>query len=495
MLTEATYLDGRKCEDPPLARNSTPTAVVAGTASGGEHGGLFNCSTISAPESSTVPSAEFNSASQTPSKVATPSLSDVPSEAQTHQAAKEREKQEDPVPLYVRRKKSGRENSTPRPIPQHDDQSPFVDGGSAARMPPNITTSPSDRAPVPTSSNAGSSVSSIDEAELQRRPVGPVSDISDTTLPNAELPLGSTLEREFERIGDMADVARASKSSTLHRVGRGGRGRGQGLPHLQRLGLAQSTPDDEGEETDALMAMRSRNKFLSPNHPQNEIEAVQQRLAHAQRQMATLRGSLNREKVARMRAEGKVIPDNARFDDQGNLLDDDADNQDEDDEDTAPPKKKSSKDTTPHHVGRGGGRGRGRGRGGLSLVQRLGLAQSTPDDEGEEKDVPVVLSRRQSEDSEEDEESRFFGSSTSASIHASNRERETSGLESPRNSEAINIETSKRTSVEGMDPLFANVLKRVPSTSHYSNGSPLRHSLLRGRRAPSRGVKRVPLPE
>ena len=38
-----------------------------------------------------------------------------------------------------------------------------------------------------------------------------------------------------------------------------------------------------------------RKTFLAANHPSNEIEALQQRLAHAQRQINTLKGSLNRE--------------------------------------------------------------------------------------------------------------------------------------------------------------------------------------------------------
>jgi hypothetical protein len=252
--------------------------------------------------------------------------------------------------------------------------------------------------------------------------------------------------------------------------------------------------DDDGDP-DSPMAMRRRNKFLSPNHPQNEIEALQQRLAHATRQIGTLRGSLNREKLARMRAEGKVVPENAKFDDQGNLVEDDDDEAevlDEDDEDRTSPRKRT-RTLTPHRVGRGGarGRGRGRGRGGLSLMQRLGMASQNPaDDDDEGEDVPPVPSiprdaKRTGHD-EDDEESRFFGSSNSGTMHLSDLdsqlrdEQEPSGLES----QSINIEISKRTSVEGMDPLFANVLKRVPSTSStrsFTAGSPLRQSLLRGR--------------
>lgn len=77
--------------------------------------------------------------------------------------------------------------------------------------------------------------------------------------------------------------------------------------------------DVEGDP-DSPMALRKRNKFLSPSHPSNEIEALQQRLAHAQRQISTLKSSLTREKVARMKAEGKHVPDNLVVDEDGSTL-------------------------------------------------------------------------------------------------------------------------------------------------------------------------------
>ncbi|KAL5512108.1 hypothetical protein ACEPAG_3629 [Sanghuangporus baumii] len=46
---------------------------------------------------------------------------------------------------------------------------------------------------------------------------------------------------------------------------------------------------------DALPDPSPSRPVLSPNYPSNEIEALQQKLAHAQRQINTLKSSLNRE--------------------------------------------------------------------------------------------------------------------------------------------------------------------------------------------------------
>ncbi|EAU89423.1 hypothetical protein CC1G_07649 [Coprinopsis cinerea okayama7 len=256
--------------------------------------------------------------------------------------------------------------------------------------------------------------------------------------------------------------------------------------------------DDDGTP-DSPMALRKRSKFLTPNHPANEIEALQQRLAHAQRQINTLKGSLKREKMARMKAEGKHVPENVASDDDSNVVDDrEPEDLGNDSEEDGGKKKRMP---TPHRVGRGGRRGRGRG--GITLIQRLGMASQSPSsperrDQGEAPPVPSIpMEFQQPLSDEDDEESRFFSSSVSHStMHLSDLdrtgisqirdEREPSGMDaspSPRNSTSININTSHRTSVDGMDPLFANVLKRVPSTGSthsYSAGSPLRHSILRG---------------
>lgn len=133
---------------------------------------------------------------------------------------------------------------------------------------------------------------------------------------------------------------------------------------------------------------------------------------------------------------------------------------------------------TAFKVGRGGSgmaTRRGRGRGGITLMQRLGLAANSPsassyNDEGEEfstspptsvPSIPINLHQASPPRTEEEEEENFFNSSTSS--HTLQQD----GMQSNRTSVA---------SVDGMDPAFANVLKRSSSSSSYS--SPLRHSLL-----------------
>ena len=220
-----------------------------------------------------------------------------------------------------------------------------------------------------------------------------------------------------------------------------------------------------------------RKSFLAANHPSNEIEALQQRLVHAQRQINTLKGSLNREKQHRMRLEGA-----------GGMVTHDGEDEEYVDENTAAVegKKSSQRHTTPFKVGATrGGRGRGRGRGISNLIHKLGMAANSPaseyNDDDDEPDVddappvpsiPIHFSRPQDED---DEVSQFFGSSQD---HGQQNEIEhedrisRSPSPSPLDSAALN-----RNSVDGMDPAFANVLRRVPSNGSYA-GSPLRQSVL-----------------
>ncbi|TBU22578.1 hypothetical protein BD311DRAFT_138610 [Dichomitus squalens] len=195
--------------------------------------------------------------------------------------------------------------------------------------------------------------------------------------------------------------------------------------------------------------------FLAPNHPTNEIEALQQRLAHAQRQISTLKSTLQREKELRMdyRRKLEASPGFAIEEEEDDVADEDAE---------AVPKPKAR--LTPYRSGRG--RGRGRGRGGLTLIQRLGMAAHSPSSEyNDDHDFdtspapsvpPIPAEFRQGADLDEEEE--FEEPDLQASP-----------------SPAVN---SNRTSVDGMDPAFANVLRRSVSASSLQNGSPLRQSVL-----------------
>ncbi|KAJ3538769.1 hypothetical protein NM688_g6472 [Phlebia brevispora] len=64
--------------------------------------------------------------------------------------------------------------------------------------------------------------------------------------------------------------------------------------------------------------------FFAPNHPSNEIEVLQQRLAHAQRQINTLKSSLQREKEMRIEYKRKLDASMVKSDD-----DEEGENEDE----------------------------------------------------------------------------------------------------------------------------------------------------------------------
>jgi hypothetical protein len=196
---------------------------------------------------------------------------------------------------------------------------------------------------------------------------------------------------------------------------------------------------------------------LAPNHPSNEIEALQQRLVHAQRQISTLKGSLQREKEMRLEAVRKSG-------DVGGygLLDGDEENAPEGE--SSPPQRK----LTPFRVGGRGKSRRGRG----SLLARLGQAARSPTrSEYDEDEVPNFSTpppmpqmpdnfqdtHEEASDREDEEESNSVN--MSPSLHPA----------------------SKRVSVEGMDPAFANVLKRSSSSASLQK-SPMRRSLSKASR-------------
>ncbi|KAJ7064963.1 hypothetical protein C8F01DRAFT_1128938 [Mycena amicta] len=194
---------------------------------------------------------------------------------------------------------------------------------------------------------------------------------------------------------------------------------------------------------------------------ESEVEVLRQKLAHAQRQISTLRGTLRREKEGR---RGSPMPSP-----MASRLEDD-DEEDEDADATIADKDKSGRRLTPFKVGGGrNGRGRGtRGRGGLSLVQRLGMAAASPavSDAGftVDADAPPVPAMRLTDADADEEESMFF----QGGDLAENEDVEDLEEELP--------EPDRRASVDGngMDPAFTfgADLSRTPSIS-----SPLRNSV------------------
>ncbi|KAI0760078.1 hypothetical protein C8Q74DRAFT_1293828 [Fomes fomentarius] len=191
--------------------------------------------------------------------------------------------------------------------------------------------------------------------------------------------------------------------------------------------------------------------FLAPNHPTNEIEALQQRLAHAQRQINTLKSTLQREKELKMDYRRKLEAS------PGFAIEEEDDDTVEEPAGVEKPKAR----LTPYRSGRG--RGRGRGRGGLTLIQRLGMAQHSPASEyNDDFDsdaspipaVPPIPAAFRPDESMEEEEELYIQASPSPAIQ------------------------SNRTSVDGMDPAFANILRRSASAGSIGGGSPLRQSVL-----------------
>ncbi|VDC07939.1 unnamed protein product [Peniophora sp. CBMAI 1063] len=207
---------------------------------------------------------------------------------------------------------------------------------------------------------------------------------------------------------------------------------------------------------------------VAPNHPSNEVEALQQRLAHAQRQINTLKGTLQREKEAK-------IEYRKRLESPGGPAAFGAEADEEEDEDlvgenadpNASARSIAGRKSTPFRVGRG----RGRGRGG-SLMDRLQRAAKRPAEDDDDDNNPTLtppppvpsLPRRTS----------FAGAEA---------DDDADDFMAPDMSLAPSEPPSRPASIDGMDPAFANVLKRAGSQSSIRGfqRSPLRQSTL-GRR-------------
>ncbi|KIK26002.1 hypothetical protein PISMIDRAFT_95742 [Pisolithus microcarpus 441] len=208
--------------------------------------------------------------------------------------------------------------------------------------------------------------------------------------------------------------------------------------------------------------------FQAANHPSKEIEDLQQRLQHAQRQIKKLTGSLHREKEMRIDYKRKLEaspgyvhdenepPEDAMFDDE---------------DDVASIESKPKRKVTPFRSGRTRGR---RGRGG-GLSHRLGMAASTPSpDYAGEPDLmlspppPVPSIPGQFQDGTDDLDPELS--------EGEGDEHQPEPIQSSPSPLAV---PSNRTSVDGMDPFYANVLRKSASySSLLSSSSPLRQSVL-----------------
>ncbi|KDN36019.1 hypothetical protein RSAG8_11105, partial [Rhizoctonia solani AG-8 WAC10335] len=179
----------------------------------------------------------------------------------------------------------------------------------------------------------------------------------------------------------------------------------------------------------------SRSTRVGPSHPSNELESTKQSLAHAQRQISTLKSAVQREKELNRDMKKRLV-DHLRDNAEGEW--DDEDPEESTDVILDEPGQHSLPRLTPARV-----RGRGRSRGAAprpvgggrvtSLAQRFGLVpggnrrSSLTPSEGDDSIVSI------------DEESEVV----------------------PQEDLTSPFVDSSRASMDGMDPEFANVLRNV----------------------------------
>ncbi|KAI0300157.1 hypothetical protein B0F90DRAFT_1630116 [Multifurca ochricompacta] len=215
-------------------------------------------------------------------------------------------------------------------------------------------------------------------------------------------------------------------------------------------------------EYDSSPDVSPSRPFQAPNHPSNEVEALQQRLAHAQRQINTLKSTLQREKELKIEYRKRLDGSPAI----GTGLNTEEFVSDEDTEDGTPGTGKKPRRLGTFSVGRGG-RGRSRGRGGITLIQRLEHAARslTPEYDGDEDfgaltSTPPQLTTLPV----------FFGGGAEADDEPEpDYHDEEPAVDPPSN----------RGSLDGLDPAFANVLRRSSSSGSLPyNRSPLRQAVV-----------------
>ncbi|KAG8896978.1 hypothetical protein FRC00_004966, partial [Tulasnella sp. 408] len=191
---------------------------------------------------------------------------------------------------------------------------------------------------------------------------------------------------------------------------------------------------------------------LAPNHPSNELETLRQALSHAHRQINTLKGTVQREKEQKLQFKKQLAKEgllNASV--PGAWEDEEADEQD--DVEKSPPRAAPSTRGRHRPI-------RGRGAKILSLAQKLGLAsvERHAASNGDWEDAPSPP--------------------TSPPGNRDLLEEEVEGGHDEAEEPSPFVVPSRPTSVDGMDPAFANVLKQMPG------GSPLRPSPLTGQQDP-----------
>lgn len=200
---------------------------------------------------------------------------------------------------------------------------------------------------------------------------------------------------------------------------------------------------------------------LAPNHPNNEIEVLRQSLAHSQRQVNMLRGTVQREKELRMEYRRKLAEA------EGRMVVEEVDINDDDDEENVD----SKRPRPPRAIGRGRGRGVAyRTRGRRSLGQG---PLSTPDiaEMNSDEDEPSVESL--------------------TSIPVSEPIPTGDDIQNFEDVNGVVYGHERHVSADGLDPAFANVLRPAPpSPTPAPISSPVREVVPRGGRRTRGGVPR-----
>jgi hypothetical protein len=202
--------------------------------------------------------------------------------------------------------------------------------------------------------------------------------------------------------------------------------------------------------------------FQAPNHPSNEVEALQQRLSHAQRQINTLKSTLQREKELKIEYRKRLdgSPAVSTEPNTEEYL------SDEYTEDGTLGTGKKPRRLVSFRAARGGRRG---GRSGVTLIQRLEHAARslTSEFEGDE-DFDALTS---TPPPQVPALPVFFGGGAEADDEPEPdyQDEETS----------VDPPLSNRGSLDGLDPAFASVLRRSSSSGSLPyNRSPLRQAVV-----------------
>lgn len=219
-------------------------------------------------------------------------------------------------------------------------------------------------------------------------------------------------------------------------------------------------------EYDSSPDVSPSRPFQAPNHPSNEVEALQQRLSHAQRQINTLKSTLQREKELKIEYRKRLDGSPAVSTDVNTeeyVSDDDT-------EDGTAGTGKKPRPLASFRTVRGG-RGRGRGRGGITLIQRLEHAARSPASEYDADDDFGVLT---STPPQAPALPVFFGGGAEADDEPEPDYQDVDPSDTP-----LDAPPSNRGSLDGLDPAFANVLRRSSSSGSLPhNRSPLRQAVV-----------------